>query len=64
MLSSQQIANRLHRFNLTNDWSVFNDVPESQQVSVLYPSVIRLLGMTDEEYKKELIQLFGELTNE
>lgn len=40
LLTSAEIADRLKRFNETNDWSVFDDVPESQQVNVMYPHVI------------------------
>jgi hypothetical protein len=37
-LSRQQIQERLDRFNATNDWSIFNDVPKWQQVDVMYPT--------------------------
>lgn len=38
-LTSAEINDRLDRFNATvpNDWSVFDDVPESQHVCVMYP---------------------------
>ena len=61
LLSDREIKRKLHLFNLNNDYSVFKDVPESQQVSVMYPSVIRGLGQTDEQYRQELIRLFGPL---
>ena len=47
LLSSEQIQLRLDIFNETNDWSVFNDVPPIQQVSVMYPHRI----LTFEEMK-------------
>ena len=39
LLTSAEIKDRLDRFNATspNDWSVFDDVPESQYVCVMYP---------------------------
>ena len=37
-LSSEEILQRLDYFNKSNDWSVFYDVPEFQQVSVMYPN--------------------------
>ena len=39
-LSPAEIEDRIIRFNQTNDWTVFNDVPEDQQVDVLYPHII------------------------
>lgn len=60
-LTSQQIKERLHRFNLTNDWSVFDDVPSDQHVSVMYPHVIHMPGTTDEQRKAKLVELFGPL---
>lgn len=61
MLTPTEIKQRLHAFNLTNDWSVFDDVPAVQAVSVMYPSVIRRLGDTDEQYKEMLNEMFGPL---
>lgn len=61
LLSSEEIKQRLHRFNLNNDWSVFKDVPECQQVSIMYPTVFRTHGQTDQEYKDQLVKLFGPL---
>lgn len=63
LLSSQQIQERLHRYNLTNDMSVFNDVPEDQHHLVMYPSVARRLDETEEQYRQKLIELFGPLPN-
>lgn len=39
ILTSEQIAEKIRLFNLTSpyDWSIFDDVPESQQVNVMYP---------------------------
>ena len=62
-MTPKEIRDRLHRFNLTNDWSVFDDVPRSQQVSVMYPHVIRS-NETDEEYKERLNEIFGPLSDE
>jgi hypothetical protein len=67
MLSVQDIRDRLHRFNLTYDFSVFDDVPEEQSISVMYPEVFfaRDPAHTAEEHacarKQFLNQLFGEL---
>lgn len=61
VLSPAEINKRLHKFNLTGDYSVFAGVPEIQQVSIMYPSVIRLTGQSDEDYKQSLIKLFGPL---
>lgn len=46
LLTSAEIQDRLERFNATvpNDWSVFDDVPESQQVCVVYPHRIDVLS--------------------
>ena len=40
-LTGAEIADRLKRFNETYDWDVFKDVPESQQIDVLYPHEFR-----------------------
>lgn len=61
LLSNEEIKQRFHLFNLHNDWNVFKDVPPSQQALILYPSVIRPLGQTDQEFKNYLIQRFGPL---
>lgn len=47
LLTSAEIKDRLNRFNATvpNDWSVFDDVPESQQVCVMYPHRIDVLSV-------------------
>lgn len=64
-----EIKNRLHRFNLSNDWSVFNDVPVEQQHQVLYPHVLlmRQPDEADDVYaqrrKQQLNDLFGPLSN-
>jgi hypothetical protein len=39
-LTATQIQERLDAFNETNDWSVFDDVPPSQHVEVMYPHKI------------------------
>lgn len=62
-LTSKQIKERLHVFNLTNNFDVFSDVSPTQQLSVMYPSVANI-GMSDDEYKQSLIKLFGELNQE
>lgn len=36
-LTREQINERLKKFNETNDWSVFDDVPREQHVDVMYP---------------------------
>jgi hypothetical protein len=41
LLSSFEIMDRLIRFNETNDWSVFNDVPPEQHVSIMYPHMLK-----------------------
>ena len=45
-LSSAEIQDRLNRFNAStpNDWSVFDDVPESQHVCVMYPHRVDVLS--------------------
>jgi hypothetical protein len=47
LLSKYEIESRLQAFWDSNeqDWSVFNDVPESQQVSVMYPHRISALNI-------------------
>lgn len=64
LLSSQEIKDRLHYFNLTQDWCVFTGVPEKQQVCFMYPSFMRALGHTDAQYKECLIRQFGPLSPE
>lgn len=59
-LTQEEINKRLHMFNLTNNWSVFDDVPESQFVDVMYPTVLRF-GLSDDAYKQQLNKLFGPL---
>lgn len=62
-LSSQDIKDRLHYFNLTRDWTVFNDVPPLQQVSVMYPEVVRSFA-SSETLPQQLIRMFGQLSQE
>lgn len=62
-MDSQLIKNKLHYFNLTYDWSIFNDVPPIQQVNCMYPEETFLVGTTEEDKKKQLIGSFGELDN-
>lgn len=67
MLTLAEINLRLHQFNLTNDWSVFDDVPPEQQVDVMYPTVFvfPLVNETPEatafRRKEALNQLFGKM---
>lgn len=67
MLSQEEINRRLHKFNLTNDWTVFDDVPAVQHVDVLYPHVMvfREPNVSVEEHglrrKEVLNKLFGPL---
>jgi len=57
-LTPFEIRDRIIRFNETRDWSVFNDVPEHQQVCVLYPEVFpSTLKQMKEEHEKEKQQL-------
>lgn len=46
-LSSAEIQDRLDRFNAStpNDWSVFDDVPASQYICVMYPHRIDVLAV-------------------
>lgn len=37
-LTPEEIQFRLDHFNAFNDWTIFNDVPDSQSISVMYPS--------------------------
>ena len=67
ILTQAEINDHLHRFNLTNDWSVFDDVPPEQQVDVMYPTVI-VIPIANEPpeatalRRKEILnQLFGPL---
>lgn len=60
-MTLQEIKERLHRFNLTNDWSLISDVPPEDAIFVMYPSVMRMPGSSDAEYKKTLVELFGPL---
>lgn len=72
LLSNAEINQRLHKFNLTGDWSVFYDVPPLQQVCVMYPHVSRALVEVDgkwtmendELYKARLNEMFGPLGEE
>lgn len=61
ILSREEIKQRIHRFNLENNWDVFKDVPDCQAVSVMYPNVLRLPGWNDQQYRDHLIELFGPL---
>lgn len=61
-----EIKKRLHKFNLTDDWSVFNDVPDEQAIDVMYPHVLTFdSALTTEENsvrrKEVLNELFGPL---
>jgi hypothetical protein len=68
MLSQEEINRRLHKFNLTNDWTVFDDVPAAQHVDVLYPHVMVFRESNEsteahELRRKEVLnKLFGPLT--
>lgn len=64
--SDLKIKEALHRFNLgclsgREDWSVFDGIPDVQAIQVLYPHIHRLPGVTEEEYKRSLVVLFGPL---
>lgn len=63
VLSDQQIMDRLFDFNVLGDWSVFNDVPPIQQVSVMYPHAVLSISLskspsTPESRLAELIERF------
>lgn len=62
LLSNQEINDRLHYFNLTQDYSVFTGIPVIQEVSFMYPSFTRVIGQTDDQYKKCLSEHFGPLS--
>ncbi len=64
LLSCEEINQRLHYFNLTNDWSVFSDVSAIQAVSVMYPESTGLIGETVDQKKQRLINEFGPLNEE
>ena len=38
-LTAEEIADRIKRFNASRpyDWSIFDDVPPSQHVAIMYP---------------------------
>jgi len=42
LLTAAEIRQILDEFNETNDWSLFDDVDETQQVEFLYPHRIKL----------------------
>lgn len=50
MLSQQEVARRLHLFNLSvpRDWSLFDGVDPLQQVCFMYPEVLMPYGTTVE----------------
>lgn len=56
MLSPEQIKERIEKFNETNDWSVFDDVPPEQHYAVMYPYSIKRLT-----FNTDLTQQFKEL---
>jgi len=58
-LDQSELCRRLLMFNLTNDWSWFDDVPESQHINVMYPHVISAYGVTKMERVEGLLDLFG-----
>lgn len=43
-LTREQIAEKLRLFNskVPYDWSIFDDVPESQYVDVMYPFTMKM----------------------
>ena len=61
MLPTETIDSKLHYFNLTHDFSVLRNIHPLQEVSFMYPDVIRRVGQSDEDYEKGLVELFGEL---
>lgn len=69
-MTIRELNQKLHKFNLTNDWSLFEDVPAHLQVSCMYPYVTKRIyqdengqwkTVSDEEHAKDLVKLFGEL---
>lgn len=54
-MTPAEIQHRLDLFNQTNDWSVFNDVPEDQHVSVMYPHTINADKILKNYMKNSLI---------
>lgn len=42
LLTRAEIQDRIQRFNETSpyDWSIFDDVPQSQSVDIMYPFTI------------------------
>ena len=44
-LSAEEIKERLDLFHETNDYSVFDDVPEEQSFAVLYPHRMERLNI-------------------
>lgn len=63
-LSSEDISDRLYIFNVTNDWSVFSDVPDSQAVCVMYPNVIFPIHIRSKEEKLEYLRNLFKPTQE
>lgn len=61
LLTPEQVKEKLHRFNLTHDWSLFENIHPAQEILFLYPEVHRLPGVSMEDYKKGLIVQFGPL---
>lgn len=53
-LTAKEILGRLIKFNETNDWSVFDDVPAEQHVSVMYPHMTPETLQNMKQYYKEM----------
>lgn len=67
LLTAQEIKDRLSLFNETQDWSVFDDVPPEQHVSVMYPHTVKafdpgLMVKVTETGKIVLNELYGLLS--
>lgn len=57
-LSAFEITDRIIRFNETNDWTVFDDVPHSQQVDIMYPHMFKeTLAIIKERHEQERLLL-------
>lgn len=44
-MSQEVINEKLDTFNKTGDWSIFDDVPAIQHVSIMYPHTVELLDV-------------------
>lgn len=53
-LTPKEIQDRLDKFNETNDWSVFHDVPPEQEICVMYPHRFTFSEIKVENIIKEL----------